>query len=80
MPRDQLDVIIELIISHLDNAIVDHMVPHDRSISRNVPKSPNSLRTKILKIRCTAEYYSKYQAPKQPEDHNIHEREFKAPP
>ena len=50
MPRDQLDVIIELIISHLDNAIVDHMVPHDRSISRNVPQRPNGLRNNVLKI------------------------------
>ena len=67
-----------LIISYLDNAIVDHVVPHDRSISRNVPKCPNGLRTKILKID-TPPVASIKQAPKKPVEQNIGERKFKAP-
>ena len=65
-------------IFHLDNAIVDHVVPHDRSISRNVPKCPNGLRTKILKID-TPPVASIKRAPKQREEQNIGERKFKAP-
>merc|ERR1719412_3016294 len=32
----------------LDNAVVDHVVSHDRSISRNVPKRPNGLLADIV--------------------------------
>ena len=38
----------EVIISipHLDDAVVDNVVPHNRSISRDVSKRPNGLKNK----------------------------------
>ena len=67
------------IFSHPDNAIIDHVVPHDRSISRNVAKRPNSLRTENL-MRRRVIVASIKQAPKRPEEQSIDERDSKAPP
>ena len=72
------------IVTHLDNAIVDHMVSHDRSISRNVPKRPNGLMIRInienlMNSRNILVISNKNEAPKQPEKQNIGEREFRGP-